>query len=129
MDHEPFDKLISRQTNGSSFARIVIVSGKESYHTVVDFNYAMVRNGNFVGIEPQVFKDLLRASKRPFAVDHPFLAVELLDKALKCARFLWVLEVWLENEHVFGKRFFEKVEELASEDFGEGAHRDKKIAP
>jgi hypothetical protein len=25
--------------------------------------------------------------------------------------------------------FFEKVEELASEDFGEGAHRDKKIAP
>jgi len=87
----------------------------------------MVGDGNFVRIEPQIFKDLLRASKRPFAVDHPFLAVELPDKTLKGLRFLKVLEIWLEIEHVSGKSLFEKVEELASEDFGEGAHRDKKI--
>jgi hypothetical protein len=70
---------------------------------------------------------LLRASKRPFAVDHPFLAVEIPDKSLKGMRFLKVLEVCLETEHVFGKSLFEKVEQLASEDFGEGAHRDKEI--
>jgi hypothetical protein len=70
---------------------------------------------------------MLRASKRPFAVDHPFLAVELTDKMLEGMRLLKVLKVWLETEHVSGKSLFEKVEELASEDFGERVHRDKKV--
>ena len=52
MGQESSDKLISGQTDGSSFARVVIVSGKESNHTAIDINQAVVRDSNFVRIEP-----------------------------------------------------------------------------
>lgn len=87
----------------------------------------MVGDGNFVGIEPQIFKDLLRASKGLFAIDYPFVAIQLPDETLKGRWCVQVLCACTETEHVLGKGMFEIFDELASKDLGKGAHRDEKI--
>jgi hypothetical protein len=127
MDEESSDKALSSQTNGSSFAGVVVVSGKESDHASVEFNEAMVGDGNPVSIETQVFDYLLGASKRRFGVDHPFLTIQLPDETLKGMDLVKVLNVCTESEFVCEKGIFEIREELASEDLGKGPHRDKKI--
>jgi len=127
MDEESSDKGLSTQTNGSSFAGVVVVSGKESDHASVEFNKAMVGDGDPVSIEAQVFDYLLGASERRFAEDHPFLAIQLPHETLKGMGLVKVLNVCPESELVCEKGIFEIREELASEDLGKGPYRDKKI--
>jgi hypothetical protein len=58
MHEESSDKAVGSETNGSSFSPVVVVSGKESDHASVEFNEAMVGDGNSVSIEAQTIRGL-----------------------------------------------------------------------
>ena len=79
-----------------------------------------------MGIAAEVGIDLLGPAERFFAVDHPFLPPEFLEEPIKGWFFLQALRVPSEQKFSFVEGFFQGIEELSSDDLGEGFDGDEE---
>jgi len=52
---------------------MTVIFGCKSYLPIVDAFYAVVADGNLMGVTPKVFYHLLRSEEGAFAVNYPIL--------------------------------------------------------
>ena len=83
MKEEPSDELIGLESHSLLCIPIGIVPPAEGDIAVLDFEDTVIADGNPVGVSAKILKDTLGSIKRRFAVDNPFLMVELSSEHLK----------------------------------------------
>ena len=77
--------------------------------------YAVIADGNSMGVSAQVLEDPLGPVKGWFAIDNPFLMIELSSKGLKGTRVLEMTDTAGEDKLFILKTPSEMVKELAPE--------------
>src|SRR5271169_2857535 len=77
MQKKPSDELISLQSHNFYTVIIGVVTPFESDMSVLNLEDTVIADCYPVGIPAQVLKDSINAVKRGFAIDDPFLTVEL----------------------------------------------------
>ena len=83
MEEEPSDELIGLESHSLLFIPIGIVPPAKGDIAVLDFKDTIITDSDPVGISAQILKNTLGSVKRRFAVDNPFLMVELSSEHLK----------------------------------------------
>ena len=79
-----------------------------------------------MGIAAEVGIDMLGSVERFFGVDYPFVPPEFFEEAIKGWFFLQALRVSSEQKFALVEGFFQGLEELPSDDLGEGFDGDEK---
>ena len=62
------------------------VSPGEGNFSIHERNQAMVGNGHSMSVAAEIFENLLRPAEWAFAVNHPFVAIEVANEGMKRLR-------------------------------------------
>jgi hypothetical protein len=92
MKEEPSDELIGLESHGLLCITIGIVPPAEGDIAVLDLEDTVIADSDPVGISAKVLKDTFGAVERRFAVDNPFLMVELSSEHLKGSGILEMMD-------------------------------------
>ena len=123
---KPSDKFIRFERHGLLAVIVCIISPQERDIAVPVVEDAVIADGDPVGISADVLENTFRATEGRFAIDDPLLLVKLPPEGFKVPRFLEMTDTAGENEIIRQETFFDKVEELASEQSREDPNRNEK---
>ena len=115
MKKEPSDELIGLESHGLLFITIGIVPPAEGDIAVLHLEDTVIADSDPVGISAKVLKDTFSAVERWFAIDNPFLMVELSSEHLKGSGVLQMTDAAGEDKITRFKTAFEMIQELAPE--------------
>ena len=90
------------------------VSPAEGNISILKRDQAMVGNSHSMGIAAEISKNIFRAAKWRFAVNHPVVAEELADEGLKSLRVRKILQFAVKADFAFGESVLEGVLNLPS---------------
>jgi len=80
---ETAEKLIRRKGHEALLVVVSRVSEAERDLVIVEGDQAVVRDGDAMGVSAEVAEHLVGSAERRLAIDHPVMAEELTEKALK----------------------------------------------
>jgi hypothetical protein len=123
---EPSDELIRFERHGLLAVIVSIISPEKRDITVPVGEDAVVADGDPVGISAKVLKDTFGAIEGWFAVDNPLLLIELFSEDLEVPGLLEMADTAGECKIIRQKAFFEKAEELTSEQGRHDPDRNEK---
>jgi len=86
----------------------------------------VIADGDSVSVSAQVLKNTFGAIERRFAIDDPFLMIELAPEYLKVPRLLEMADTAGEYKIIRLEASFEKVKELPSEQRRHHPDRNEK---
>lgn len=79
-------ELSCRKCHFAFYVSMGAVSPSECDIAIGKRNQAMVGDGHSMSVAAEIAKNIFRAAKRAFAMDHPVMAEELTDKGVKQLR-------------------------------------------
>ena len=79
-----------------------------------------------MGVAAEIFENLLRPAEWAFAVDHPIVAIEVVNEGMKRLRIGKMLQLAIKSDFPFSKSLLEGVLNLSSKNFPEYPLRQKK---
>jgi len=123
---EPSDKFISLERHGLLAVIVCIISPLKRDIAIPVGEDAVIADGDPVGISAKILKDTFGAIEGWFAVDNPPFLIELFSEDLEVSRLLEVADTAGECKIIRQKAFFEKTEELTSEQGRHDPDRDEK---
>jgi hypothetical protein len=77
MKQEPSDELVGLEGHYLLMLMICIIPPQEGNLAVTEVEEAVITDGDSVSISAQILKNTFRAIKGRFAIDDPFLMIEL----------------------------------------------------
>jgi hypothetical protein len=83
VQQETAEKLIRRKGQEALLVVVSRVSEAERDLVIVEGDQAVVRDGDAMGVGAEVAEHLVGSAERRLAIDHPVMAEELTEKALK----------------------------------------------
>jgi len=95
------------------------ISPAEGNISILERDQAMVGNGHSMGIAAEISKNIFRAAKWRFAVNHPVVAEELVDEGLKSLRVRKMLQFAVKADFAFGESVLESVFDFPSKNLSE----------
>jgi hypothetical protein len=123
---EPSDEFIRFERHGFFTVIVCIISPEKRDIAVPDIEDAVVADGDPVGISSEVLQYPLDAVEGWFAIDNPLLLIELFPEDLEVPGLLEVADTAGEYKIIRRGAFFEKVEELTSEQSRHDPDRNEK---
>lgn len=78
VEGEPPEELSCFQLTGFPFSLLPVVLYREADLSVLEAQYAVITDGDLVGVPAQVFFHLPGTEEGPFAVDDPFFGKQLM---------------------------------------------------
>ena len=102
------------------------VSPCEGNFSVLERNQAMVGNGHSMGVASEIFENLFRPAEWAFAVNHPIVAIEVMNEGMKCLRIRKMLQFSVKADFPFSKSFLEGVLDLSSKNLPQCIFRQKE---
>jgi hypothetical protein len=115
MEKEPSDKLACLERHGLLAVMVCIVAPQEGNIVVTEVEDAVIADGDSVSISAQVLKNTFGAIEGRFAIDDPFLMVEVFSEGFEVCGIFEMTETVGKDESIFFEVIFEKIKELASE--------------
>jgi hypothetical protein len=112
---EPSDKFVRLERHGLFTVIVGIVSPEKRDIAILVGKDAIIADGNPVGISAEVLKHTFGATEGRFAIDDPLLLIELFPEDLEVPGLLEMADTAGECEIIRQEAFFEKAEELTSE--------------
>jgi hypothetical protein len=123
---EPSDKFICLQLHGLFTVIVGIISPEKRYIAVLVGKDAIIADRDSVGISAEVIQDPFGSIKRRFAIDDPLLLIELFPEDLEVPGLLEMADTAGEYKIIRQEAFFEKAEELTSEQGRHDPDRNEK---
>ena len=123
---ESSDKFISLERHGFLAVISGIISPQERDIAVPGVEDAIIADGDPVGISPEVLQYSPRATEGRFAIDNPLLVIELFSEDLEVPWLFEMADTAGACKIMRQKAFFEKAEELTSEQGRHDPDRDEK---
>jgi len=123
---EPSDEPISLQRHGLFAVIVGIITPEKGDIALPDIEDAVVADGDPVGISAEVLKYPLGATEGWLAIDNPLLLIELFPEDLEVPWLLEMADTAGEHKIIRGEAFFEKAEELTSEQRRHDPDRNEK---
>ena len=119
MKQKAAQEFLCRQRQLFLHVSMCTVSPCEGNFSVLERNQAMVGNGHSMGVAAEIFEDLLRPAKWPFAVNHPIVAVEVVIEGIERLRIRKMPQLAIKADFPFSKSLLESVLDLSSKDLPE----------
>ncbi len=126
MKKEPSDKLACLERHGLLTVMVCIIPPEEGNIAVSDGEDAVITDRGPVGISAEVLKDAPGAVKGRFAIDDPFLRVELSPEGFEVAGIRQMTATALEYKITRFEALLEEVKELASEQCRQDPHGNEE---
>jgi hypothetical protein len=123
---KPSDKFICLERHGL-FAVIVGIISPEKWDIAIPVGEdAIIADGDPMGISAKILENTFRATEGRFAIDNPLLLIELFPEDLEVAGLLEMADTAGEYKIIRQEAFFEKAEELTSEQGRHDPDRNEK---
>src|SRR5437764_12915235 len=126
MEQESPDKLIGRQSHGLLLV-VAVVLPTESHMPRIDIQETIIGDGDAVGVATNIVEHLLRTSKGPLRIDHPFFALHRSQIAGESQFGFERLERRKESQLARVKSLLQIFQEQAAKQSGQDADRQEKI--
>lgn len=124
VEEKTAQELIHRKRHSALLVAVRRISPTESDVAICQGNQAMVGDGHSMGIAAEVFENMFRAAKGPFAVDDPIVAIELPDQGAESLRVGKVLELAMKANLALCECTLQRCGKLAPKDAAQ--HFDRK---
>jgi len=123
---EPSDKFISLERHGLFAVIVCIISPEKRDIAIPVVEDAVIADGDPVGISAKVLKDTFGATEGRLAIDNPLLMIKMFPEGFECSGFLEMADTAGEYKIIRREAFFEKAEELTSEQGRHDPDRNEK---
>ena len=87
MKQKPAKEFFCRQRQCFLYIPVRPVSPGEANYSTLKRNQAMVGNGHSMSVAAEIFENIFRPAKWPFAVNHPIAAIEIANEVIE---HLWI---------------------------------------
>ena len=105
------------------------VSPGECNFSILERNQPTVGNSHSMSIAAKIFENLLRTAEWAFAVNHPFVAIEVANEGMKRLGIGKMLQLAIESNFAFSKSLLKGVLNLSSKNLPECPLRQKEPIP
>lgn len=86
MEKESAEELVGMKGHDFGLGGIAVIFPAEGHMGIGDLSQSVVRNGDAVGVAPEITKDMVGPAKGGFGVDDPVGGTEAVDKRGECLR-------------------------------------------
>ena len=126
MKQKALQEFLCRQWQLFLHVSMRTVSPGEGNFSVLERNQAMIRNGHSMGVAAEIFEHLLRPAEWGLAVNHPIVAIEVMNEGMKRLRIRKMLQFPVKADFPFSKSLLEGVLDLSSKNLPQCTLRQKE---
>src|SRR3954447_16839200 len=126
MAQEAANELVGGEAHHTMGVAVPIVLPAETDSAVVDCEKAAVRDGDAMGVPPDISEHLLRPGERLLRVDHPLRPARRRQVAQERGPLLELLQAGEEPQLAGGERLLQLVQEKAAEQPGQHPDRQEE---
>ena len=112
---ESTDELDGRESHRALLIAVSVIPPTEGDLVAVEGKQSMIRDRHAVRITAEIAKNLLRATKRGFCINDPFMLVELSDKSCETLRPIQMLNLASQGQTLLPEGILQSVDELTPE--------------
>jgi hypothetical protein len=123
---ESTDEFDGRESHGALLITVSVVPPTKRDLFAVEGKQSMIGDGDAVRVTTEIAKNLLRAAKRGFRINDPFMLVELSDKSREALRPVQMLNLASQDQTLLSESIRQSVDEFAPENLLQHAQRQQE---